>query len=153
MGTNFYIRGHRHCGSMHIGKRSAAGYYCWHCKMTLGIGDDWVESCPGCGRLPESESLADSAAGLELGFANPKVGSPKVGVRSCSSFRWAMTMDDVKAKMADATKCPSCHREYTDCRECRIEDEYGRLYTSGEFESMLAGCPVQFFDSIGKEFS
>lgn len=39
MGTNYYARGYRRIADMdpqyHIGKRSAAGLYCWDCGKTL----------------------------------------------------------------------------------------------------------------------
>ena len=34
-----------------------------------------------------------------------------------------------------------------------IQDEYGREYSFKEFISVLDECPIQFDDSIGKEFS
>ena len=98
MGCNFYtLRG------THIGKRSAAGLYCWDCDLTLcrygnegihyGGWEDreqkWYKACPMCHSEPEKESLENNSAGRELGF-NKQPFKRKRGVRSCSSFTWAM---------------------------------------------------------------
>lgn len=42
MGTNFYLKGHRGDDDpkYHIGKRSAAGLYCWDCRITLCKGGE-----------------------------------------------------------------------------------------------------------------
>lgn len=134
MGTNFY--GY---GGKHIGKRSAAGLYCWDCGTTLcvsgnnGVHKDesyWYEACPKCGKKPIEENLASGAAGRELGF-NKTPFSRGSGVSSCSSFTWAIDPEKFKG----------------------IKDEYGRKYTREEFDKMLEECPIQYFDMIGEEFS
>src|SRR5437879_5718682 len=71
---------------IHIGKRSAAGPYCWDCDQTLckdGIDgihqgkSGWYPACPRCGKEPLKEpSLARGAAAIELGFAKPEVRRP-----------------------------------------------------------------------------
>ena len=135
MGTNFYTT-----KGVHIGKRSAAGMYCWHCRTTLceqgeeGVhyGAPFAEACPKCGRRATEESLEHSTAGLELGF-NRDTGH-KVGVASCSSFYWAMR--PARAKRLQG-----------------VVDEYGRYYTAAEFDWVLMGCPIQYMDGIGTEFS
>ncbi|MCF7795992.1 hypothetical protein K9M42_02765 [Patescibacteria group bacterium] len=76
MGCNFYIEKENN-ETIHIGKRSAAGHYCWDCNITLckegeqGIHSSdskWHERCPFCNKLPKNETIENSAAGLELGF-------------------------------------------------------------------------------------
>jgi len=163
MGTNFYVRGFRHTDDpeRHIGKRSAAGSYCWDCKITLCKGGEsdihygrteWYDACPRCGAKREAEGLDTSAAGRELGF-NKSEPAAKLGVASCCSFSWAMTtvqFQDVLEK--PNTVCCSCDRPYDD-KEKIIEDEYGRTYTRDEFlKNVLAECPVQYWDSVGKYF-
>ena len=137
MGCNFYT-----LKNTHIGKRSAAGLYCWDCDLTLCYGgknnvhggyNQWYRKCPECGKLPEKETLENSSAGRELGF-NKNPFKKKVGVQSCSSFTWAIN----KAKLN---------------RIKYIKDEYGRKYTIAEFFEMLDECPIQFKNMIGKEFS
>lgn len=143
MGTNFYVVGEADAfgEQAHIGKRSAAGRYCWDCGVTLckggkanihyGVG--FYDECPMCGRQALEESLKRGAAGRELGF-NTSPPQRKRGVQSAASFTWAMAPE----KATDLTL---------------IEDEYGRLYTRNEFFQVLEECPIQFFDSVGQEFS
>ena len=140
MGTNYYLKGHRGDDNpkYHIGKRSAAGLYCWNCHITLCKGGEsgvhqhnfgWYERCPVCGKAPEKEGLHDGSVGRELGF-NKQPFAAKTGVRSCSSFTWARKLGRVQ----------------------RIVDEYGREFTRGEFLQMLQECPIQFTDLCGHEF-
>lgn len=136
MGTNFYL-----LTGEHVGKRSAAGPYCWDCGITLckggevGIhmGREWHKKCPICGQEPVEESLENSSSGRELGFNKSKP-AKKTGVRSCSSFTWAM-LSDKNFK-----------------RKRKIKDEYGRKYTKKEFDNVLEECPIRFYDAIGQEF-
>ncbi len=136
MGTNFYQ------GNKHIGKRSAAGFYCWDCKVTLCAQGDskvhydessWYLECPKCGKKPIAEAIDHSAAGRELGF---NTGKPlvKTGVASCSSFSWAMDQSALKPGI-------------------KIRDEYGVYYTMAEFKQILDECPIQLYGSIGMDFS
>ena len=146
MGTNFYLKGHTDSDDpkFHIGKRSAAGPYCFDCKITLCKGGDagihttkwnryekdWYNKCPFCGKKPIKEDFGSGAAGRELGFDKSPF-SRKTGVASCSSFTWARKL----------------------CKVRKIEDEYGIEYTRDEFEKMLEECPVQYHHSIGQWFS
>jgi len=162
VGTNFYIRGHGHNDDpgTHIGKRSAAGLYCWDCKTTLkegGIdkvhGDGgFHQECPKCGKSRENEELSDSAAGRELGFNKGKP-QKKTGIKSCSSFSWAMTLESMKEKtIGIIPECPNCGQAYEDTNKV-IEDEYGRVFTFAEFEEILLECPIELFDMLGVNFS
>jgi hypothetical protein len=137
MGTNFYtLKGE------HIGKRSAAGEYCWDCGITLCKGGNkdihyarsgWYDSCPKCGKKYEEEGLDHSSAGRELGF-NKDWPQKKTGVKTCSSFTWAIHPINISKKG-------------------KVKDEYGREFSYKEFLDILKECPVQFFDSIGQDFS
>jgi len=165
MGTNYYLRGHLFDDSpdFHIGKKSAAGLYCWDCGLTLckagGYGihqgrgaDDWHKICPKCHKAPTEENLAQSAAGRELGF-NKGPYQRKTGVASCSSFRWAMkpsAFENARAK--PRLFCPCCNAPF-EAPEKFIENEYGELFTLEEFEAILKECPVVFLDSVGTQFS
>jgi len=156
MGTNFYVRGYRYSDSpkFHIGKKSASGFYCWHCGMELDSsqGRDGAKvQCPLCGRRPKKEALAASASGRDA--ESYRKAPKKTGVTSCFSFTWAMKKDAlIKAVESSVGKCPSCGADFTE-NEKVIEDGSGGLYTMGEFLIILQGCPLQFFDSIGSEFS
>lgn len=147
MGTNFYLKGYPADDDMdpqyHIGKRSSAGLYCWDCGLTLckegsdGVhthSSEWSEYCIKCGKFPEPEDLSQSSAGRELGF-NKQLPSKKVGVKSCSSFSWAMHPDNL------------FHGS-----NLEVVDEYGREYSIDEFHKVLDECPLQSFDSIGRWF-
>ena len=138
MGTNFYtLKG------KHLGKRSAAGPYCWDCQRTLckegnskvHYDNQWFDSCPKCGKKPIKESLTQSTGGRELGFnkSKPKL---KTGVSSCSSFSWALL--------------PS---KFWGSKIANVKDEYGRRFTRKQFGDILQECPIQTTDFIGREFS
>jgi hypothetical protein len=148
MGTNYFLSG-RGRKRVHIGKRSAAGVYCWDCGVTLCVGGingvhhgyAWLEACPRCGRKKSSsEELPESAAGRELGF-NKSPPHAKTGVASCSSFTWAICPDELKDI---AVSRPSAKI---------VVDEYGRRYTIKEFYSFLLECPIQSTDLVGQLFS
>ena len=151
MGCNFYsLRG------KHIGKRSAAGLYCWDCGTTLnkegnkgvhkGHSDNckhkgsmvcnclWHSKCPKCGASPKKETVQNSSGGRELGL-NKQEFAAKTGVATCSSFSWAIKPEKAK-------------------RYLLIKDEYGRIYTNSQFfDGVLSECPIQYYDFIGREFS
>jgi len=137
MGTNYYTS-----KGKHIGKKSAAGKYCWDCKITLckgGIKDvhtghsEWFDSCPECYGKPKEETLDNSAAGRELGF-NKQPYKAKTGVASCSSFTWAIQPDEL-------------------LKIRKIIDEYDRKFTIKEFIKILEECPIRYFNMIDREFS
>lgn len=141
MSTNFYVAGHRYADDpeRHIGKRYAAGLYCWDCKCSIPTtkypngSEISAWRCPNCGAVKLPESLTDSAAGRELGF-NKSRPAAKAGVASASGFIWAMVPERL---------------EGID----QIEDEYGTIYTRAEFMEMLEECPIREFHSVGKAFS
>ena len=138
MGTNFYVVGHRGDDDprYHIGKRSAAGVFCWDCNVTLCVGgnsrvhygDPFHESCQVCGKTKIKEPIFGGSAGRELGF-NKAPFARKTGVQSCSSFTWARPLGRVR----------------------KVVDEYGTVYTREEFEGLLLECPIQF-ESHGSWF-
>lgn len=149
MGTNFYLANQpKDADSMdpayHIGKRSAAGWYCWDCGTTLVVGGEafvhtgapMAEACPKCGKKPAKESLSASSAGRELGF-NKSAPKRKAGVRSCSSFTWAQNENVWKQS----------RRKYP------VVDEYGRKYTRRQFLAVLRECPIRYTRMVGQWFS
>lgn len=145
MGTNFYFMVDNK-EYKHIGKRSAAGLYCWDCGLSLSAGGhDCVhqsnsrslKECAVCGLKPKKEILENSSVGRELGF-NKAIPEPKTGVASCSSFTWAVS--------------PGLFFDINNAKNTSIEDEYGRKYSPEEFSDILSECPIKFFGSIGTEF-
>jgi hypothetical protein len=163
MGTNFYVTGTDE--KVHIGKRSAAGPYCWDCKRTLcqdGEGSAhatwagyimnenhvydchktrWFESCPFCGARKKDEDWTTSSAGRELGFNKSKP-KKKKGVLSCSSFSWAIAPVSLK---------DICATHYRGDKP--IINEYGDQMTLKEFQQILEECPIQYLNMMDKEFS
>lgn len=140
------IAGHK--SETFIGKRSAAGLYCWDCNATLcASGKDGVHrgyshffsKCSACGGEPRKESIDEGSVGLELGFSKINEARPK-GVSSCSSFHWHLKREDVQNK---------CNKELLN--EI-IVDEYGKKMTGEVFMCMLlCQCPIQFMDLIGDD--
>lgn len=159
MGTNFYFVAEDGLFErVHIGKRSAAGYYCWDCDLTLhkdgfreypdpnvsfwndnrkGVhfNQNWSDHCTYCGKQKEEENDWDDSVGRELGF-NKKKPHKKNGVKTASSFSWAIR--------------PS---KFFRNRQRKIRDEYNRKYTFEEFLGVLDECPMWSYESIGVDFS
>ncbi len=152
MGCNFDINLDDGETTIHIGKRCAAGLYCWDCRLSLcrvgealvhhthpvdkyDEGPMWFKFCPKCGHYPDTESMSDSSVGRELGFNN-NAREEKHGVKSCASFTWALH--------------PFEFKKYT---TGKIHDEYGRFFTFEEFEDVLKECPIQFYTMIGIDFA
>ena len=145
MGTNFYWRKNGQSVDDHIGKRSAAGYYCFDCNITLCKAGDggvhhsksgWYDKCPKCGKEPLKEGLNEGAAAVELGFSKLAT-KKKKGVASCSSFTWGIPKESLYKS----------RRKY-------VFDEYDRKMLRTDFIKMIrCNCPIQYYDQIGKEFS
>ena len=145
MGTNYYlVRNHEH-----IGKRSAAGFFCFDCKKSLckmgefAVHHDtsaWWNECPECGKVPVAERLKKSSIGIELGL-NTDITEQKQGVRSCSSFTFAIDAARLKVSFW-----------FGHYREV-VVDEYGRRYTMGQFLEIITACPINFYHMVGEQFS
>lgn len=150
MGTNFYYKKQDSNHSEehpvnHIGKRSAAGLYCWDCGTTLCNyetqyihqgNSDWYEVCPFCGKTREEQPLDKSSTGIELGFN--KEGLEHKGVGSACSFTWTI----MKHKQNIEEQFIVDNRLINP--EKFIIDEYNREYTAKEFLELLKDCPIQF---------
>jgi hypothetical protein len=126
----------------HIGKRSAAGMYCWDCKQSLCKGGDvnvhmdrgFYTNCPRCGLEP---TQTFNPALVELGFARPIEARP-TGVTGASSFTWAQDPGEVRKLAEDGAE---------------VIDEYGRVMTGQAFLMMVyCNCPLEF-QAIGEDFS
>ena len=156
MGTNFYWNvpipdgadeDAPECGA-HIGKRSAAGWYCYDCGTTLAKGGlsavhsgaGQYDACPQCGKKPQQNGY--NGAMIELGFAaSPQPPQKPSGVQGVSSFSFAQEPELVIARCNAGLFAPI------------IRDEYGRTYTGAEFLWMLdTYCPIRFTHSIGQYF-
>ena len=158
MGTNFYWRR----GGEHIGKRSAAGWYCYDCRVALVEGGEQnahsstaqrLDACPVCGKTKEVQENLDASADItkgrynpvmiELGFARAPTKPTKLtGVQGASSFTWAQEPAYV------AARCKGSADKWV------VQDEYGRDLTGAQFIDMLESvCPIRFTHSIGHDFS
>jgi len=135
MGTNYYK------GGVHLGKRSAAGMYCYDCGITLCKGgrdkvhdsvSPWHDACPVCGKEPINETLNSGAVARELGFYKGKLETS--GVHSCCSFSWAVEPAMLKVLPGSITS------------------EYGDKFTVKEFKELTNECVIQYFHSIGQDF-
>lgn len=158
MGTNFYWINPNDIevpteffDRWHVGKRSAAGWYCYDCRVPVVRGGDInlvhtshdvvVDACPKCGQgRPKQDGIPDAAL-VELGFGKPRQARAAKGVSTCSSFSWAQ----------EPTFAQRICEQRAD--ETIIADEYGRELTGQQFAQMLfANCPIQFTSSIGSDF-
>jgi hypothetical protein len=153
---------------VHIGKRSAAGLYCYDCKVSLCVDGEkrvhytrspkmsfatgsllptdcetgWHKACPKCKKEPIKEGLDAGPVAVELGFAKPRTQIPS-GVRGTSSFNWAQD----PLKVTEFCGGPGATAKV-------IKDEYDREYTGKEFLEMLKNnCRIMLYSSIGQEFS
>lgn len=169
MGTNYYFRGYDKSKQWekgfddHIGKRSAAGPFCWDCNITLckkgneGIHlskyeKEWHDKCPKCGKTKTEESLTESSGGRELGF-NRHPPKRKTGVASCSSFSWAicpMLVFPVRCNQLLLTQ-KNADPEIEWPTKI-IVDEYDQLFTLAEFKAFLSECPIYYYH-IGELFA
>jgi len=152
MGTNFYWHvnprsldtkhGHSDSIHIHIGKRSAAGHYCWDCGTTLHTGGDrevhyshsdngWQDRCPSCGK--SAGENANIAVNQELGFAKA-TDKHRHGVSSCSSFSWTLLRHE-----RDLEELAQTHPTLQ-----VLSDEYGKLFTAREFFEELKFCPIRY---------
>jgi hypothetical protein len=146
MGTNFYWIKHQGDESIqyHIGKRSAAGRYCYDCGSTFNKDGTqsihfsdrkrlgWNDVCPCCGKVPDDKTPRYNPVMIELGFEKPGE-KPAEGIAGASSFTWTMMkhMWDLEKQIMYASPL--------------VVDEYGREYTAKEFLDMIKrDCPIQF---------
>jgi hypothetical protein len=166
MGTNFYINNLPEewdwmDPEYHIGKRSAAGLYCWDCRVSLFSGPierlhfadpeyHMRNRCPECDKEPIKEGLTAGSAAVELGFAQPYKLEERFGVKSCCSFTWAMLPSIM---IFEANNLNKPHWKFWE--KCKpIMDEYERQYTVQEFiEKVLWNSPIQYFNMIGGWFA
>ena len=172
MGTNYYIKGYNtekndqdeDCPKWHIGKRSAAGKFCFDCGITLCKGgaagvhydDDWYDKCPICGKKYVKEEMDKSSGGLELGF-NKDATVLKDGVSTTSSFYFAMDYPELVDRLQEEfgkDNPPDGDKRY-DVDQKIIEDEYGREFSYMEFLDLMRPIPTSLFFKhlIGQEFS
>lgn len=134
---------------LHIGRRAAAGRYCWDCDLTLVVGGNTavhtgapqLDVCPTCGKKDEKRGFQDTGGAMAELFGKEHKERP-AGVRGVSSFTWDQDPEIVG---------PLCRKHP---EKPIIRNEYGDIYTGSEFLAMLeSNCPIQFTEYIGRHFS
>lgn len=161
MGTNFYwIKEYREIEraqeqgdedfdrmspEVHIGKRSAAGLYCWNCMISLHEGgESWVHGPPE--RYGMFGGMFDDALrrwkSMKMLNECPKCGAERGSehVRSACSFSYAQSPARVK-KRCDQSLDEPC-----------VVDEYGEEFTGEQFLEALEHCPIIKTSMIGEVF-
>ena len=140
MGTNYYFKQNPSTGEpwdesidedsplRHIGKRSAAGSYCYKCGTTLCIGGTHAVHMQGS---------RDPITALFTGFHDvcPICGHEGV---PCSSFTITLTKHKAKLYLLSRNK----HKWIEDMKWAI--DEYGREFTAVEMLKIIEECPIQF---------
>lgn len=152
---------------IHIGKRSAAGLYCWDCGEPLceevsyggefyqrsrwseeavhGRNHTPLDACPACSGTYQPPAKGDlstpgNPAGIELGFAQPLTQRPQ-GVLGASSFSWAQ----------EPARVLHVCRRWPDAP--LVRDGYDDQYTGAEFLDLILLIPMWWTTSIGTAFS
>lgn len=164
MGTNYYACNTKNKEHIyHIGKRSAAGHFCWDCGMssTNIAKDNWskkeyvygtdaihfggfkehtlndeptdLEYCPLCGKPFELEEI--NSMFVELGFSK----QPNRSNNTTCSFSFAVSPYVLSNVMSNENIC--------------VIDEYGRELTKEEFKEVIQNCGVKYYDFVGEDFS
>lgn len=130
----------------HIGKRSAAGLYCYSCNSWLHDPancdtrpPEERKTCKYCGR--GAEDGLNRATSTELGFSKAETTRPDGGVKGTCSFGWANWPDEVYR---------ICHAAPEDIP--LIIDEYSQTMTGPEFLAMMRGSVDIAHLSIGSVF-
>lgn len=187
MGTNFYIAktynkdgdfDDRGDPKTHIGKRSAAGLYCWDCGISLHRkGPEFVHHSCCCTKEEKTEACRHV-------YGQFGRGTPIDVMIKCEQNRWwhkkcpkcgkapakVTLINSAAGKELGFNKKPLSKRGVGSCcsfgwammledffkipkRGKTIVDEYGNLFTRKEFEAILKDCPIQSHSSVGTIFS
>ncbi len=115
MGMNIYKL--KKDGGEHIGKRWAAGIWCWDCKVRCFVESDEVpffkslEACPKCGK-PVTKGNGFNPAMRELGFDKTREHN-HVGIDGASGFNWhAKDKRDALRKLRGIKKVRTEYGDY-----------------------------------------
>jgi hypothetical protein len=166
MGTNYYAYDVKSKEQLyHIGKRSAAGHFCWDCGMSSKniAKDNWdkkpyiygtraihcggfeenrlnneptdLEYCPVCGKPFHVDKEEVNAMFAELGFSK----QPNRTNNTTCSFMFGISPYVLSDVMSNENIC--------------VIDEYGRELTKEEFKEVIQNCGVKYYDFVGEDFS
>lgn len=118
MGMNIYtLKG------KHIGKRSAAGFWCWDCKIQVESKNQFF-ICPKCGlKVYEQTAIKGfNPAYRELGFTKA-VEQRRTGIAGASHFTWHAKDRSEADKMVERKKF--------------FKTEYGEIWNAKRFQRMF----------------
>lgn len=148
MSTNYYLLeaegaelpDHWERVDLFIGKRAAAGTYCWDDRLTLCKGGEaaihsgraeWHQACPKCGQRPRQRSPEELEEPHRAFVPTPR------GVLLVSSFTFHLAPRALRSCVARLSH-PARSRIIA-CDDDRM--------SLAAFEEMLAlRCPIHFFD-------
>jgi len=149
MGMNVYTFDGEGRGA-HIGKRYAAGYWCWDCREELNqeperrrAGNKYVWTCPGCGKSSDGKEKGRfNPAMRELGFAKD---SPRAheGIDGASGFTWQIGPDGLGESRREVKKA-LLSVPY-------VMTEYGEIWSLAKFLEMFKDVIVE--NDEDREFS
>lgn len=128
MGMNIYTK-----SGKHIGKRSAAGLWCWDCRVEVGL----LDHCPECGREDENRY---NPVMKELGFDEEH--HKPAGVDGASKFMWQVGDDGIGENIVEVVR---------NIGRYKLETEYGEELSTQDFVRMFDY--VITHDFISNEFS
>ena len=148
MSTNFYWiskEAVQDSIQVHIGKRSAAGSYCFDCGTTLydggtvsiHTGDNnevygrWLGACPSCSKKASDTHSSKSNSIDTINNLSPF--SSKSGISMSNSFTWTLLKH--KWTILEMVK--------TNSSEKVIVNEYGEFFSAKEFFDELDACPIE----------
>ena len=181
MGTNFYYWNLQQEENKHIGKRSAAGMYCFDCNVSLckegaeHVHYTYIEMTEKDAFDQYAHMFPNELDDVTIHRAIPKIIRRKVmwhnecPICGTPSPSEELTISSVglelgfnKGENPSKNKVRSCSSfswaispsEFSNLsKDVIIRDEYNRQYTLEEFKAMLDEYPIKFTDSIGQEFS
>ncbi len=151
MGTNFYLRyeSQEYERGIHLGKRSAAGMYCYGCNISLvtGMPGGLNVQNPHMGEGKNYRACPICGARQSGNFYNPELFTPtaeqtdreeKYVVRYSCSFGFAIPPEELSAYTQDVL----------------VVDEYGTVFSMHEFRrDVIEKAAFLFTHHVGQCFS
>jgi hypothetical protein len=113
-----------------IGKRYAAGIWCWNCKIEAErdeIGCFWF--CPNCEKRCSDNTLSYNPAFRELGFDKTKP-HKKEGINGASAWIWCIDKEFGLGESIEKVK-------YKLKRYKKLKTEYGEIWTIKQVNNMF----------------
>ena len=142
---------HRYRYVKHIGKRFGSVYYCWDCHECLSdIGEYGIHcgnniKCPKCGK-----TLVNDPKKLRSCTNSMKKGK---GISKCLSFTWAMLPIEIKDMMKKDKDLVILSEHYHEKDDDDKESDHWFLSFEDFEKRIITGCPVQFWNLVGRHFS